>query len=268
MKLRRTHKNFSAEEKWVTQSLLYKDIAFNLEWNWEKAFSFAQKNGVAPYLYFKIVQINCQVPTDLNNALKKAYLTSLLRNTHITNTWKQLKQLIDSPVIPLKGIFLARHIYPDIALRPMSDIDILLSPHHAKNLFEQLNTNPANESNYRSTDHHLPGILFNNTLLEIHQSLFPDELKINLYNDDIWKSTQQYQNELNMSPHLNLIYLCLHIHYTMKRGGIRLSWFLDLVLLTQSDYFKAEKYDFEKFLEVSNTKDTVVEILNSCEYLS
>ena len=85
----------------------------------------------------------------------------------------------------------------------MSDIDILLSPHHAKNLFEQLNTNPANESNYRSTDHHLPGILFNNTLLEIHQSLFPDELKINLYNDDIWKSTQQYQNELNMSPHLN-----------------------------------------------------------------
>jgi len=96
-----------------------------LDWNYILEFSRIQ--GVSPILYKTLKNLNFRknilkefekdyIQTKSNNIIKYRELEKILK------IFK--KEKIE--VILLKGIYLAKYVYQDIGLRPMSDIDLLV----------------------------------------------------------------------------------------------------------------------------------------------
>ncbi len=100
---------------------------------WERVLQMAEENGVAPLLYAAIKKSKHErdLPIDCVERLRFAYLRSDTAN------WLALGELesllaeferVQIPVIVLKGGALVTTLYPESALRPMADLDLLI-PH-------------------------------------------------------------------------------------------------------------------------------------------
>ncbi|MGQ1787093.1 nucleotidyltransferase family protein [Saccharicrinis sp. GN24d3] len=257
---------------WIQGKITRPNEAFSIE----KAHLFALKNGLSPYLFHRIKDNKEIIPDELYPILKKDYFNALFRNTRIQNVWKEIQELLNAhhlSFVPLKGIFLAQYIYPDFNTRPMSDLDILIMYGQAQQAFDLLVSKGAQHSGEKQaahdkkTGHHLPGIIFKGVLIELHTSLFPLDVDYQIPNDLIEKSLIKYDNVFTLPPMLNFCYLCMHAYSTMRRGGIRLSWFLDLVLLSQSEYFKADKLELTKIIQQLNIQVPVLDVMKKAEFL-
>jgi hypothetical protein len=265
---------FSPEEYFVLKSIAGQSCRFSNDYSVADTHLFAVKNGLAPFLFHIYKDQKSTIPQALYNLLKKEYINSLVRNTKIHAVNKQIQFLLNSSgmeVISLKGIFLSANIYPDIALRPMSDIDILLTKDvdRAYDLLLSIGGTVGREEaeHDKNTGHHFPGILYKNVLIELHKSLFDLELSYQIDNSLIEKKIFTYKNFTSLNPLYNLIYFCLHAYSTMRNGGIRLSWFLDLILLHKSDVFK---YSPKEFIDATNelgVKNEVLDILLKAEFI-
>jgi len=113
--------------------LAARDVAVEMldEADWECLIALAQRHGVAPMLYATLKKRGIMPPPAIANQLRQIYLASASRNLHVFhelgNILREL-QAANIPVIPLKGAYLAQAIYGNIALRPMSDVDLLVKP--------------------------------------------------------------------------------------------------------------------------------------------
>ena len=104
-------------------------LSFDINWN--SLLERAQKEKIAPLLYVHIQNqsLPLKMPSVSLARLKEIYYTSSTKNILL---FEQLKTILESlqkakiKTIVLKGAFLAEHIYENIALRPMSDVDILI----------------------------------------------------------------------------------------------------------------------------------------------
>ncbi|MGH8058042.1 MAG: nucleotidyltransferase family protein, partial [Candidatus Entotheonellia bacterium] len=70
-----------------------------------------------------------QVPTAILARLGRSYQGNWARNTVLTQRWAELMTLLGREgvgVITLKGMALIHTVYPEIGLRPMADIDLLI----------------------------------------------------------------------------------------------------------------------------------------------
>jgi hypothetical protein len=98
---------------------------------WDDIIQLSIEHRVTPLLYhrFKTKNVNNHVPIRVMHRLQEAYLRSAWENTRLYyELSKVLKALQDGgiSVIVLKGAALAELIFQNIALRPMSDIDLLV----------------------------------------------------------------------------------------------------------------------------------------------
>ncbi len=268
--------SFTKEETFVLDYIKGKYPVFKPDFSVEKIQMYAARNGLSPYLFYLIKENQEAISGELYTLLKKDYLNSLFRNTRILNAWNDIRALLTAhslSYIPLKGIFIATHIYPDISLRPMSDLDILLLGEGAHKAFDLLLKNggiindeePAEHD--KKTGHHLQGIIYKGVLIELHTSLFALDMNYQIPNKLIEQQIIQYNGTTTLPPMLNLCYLCLHAHTTMRRGGIRLSWFLDLKLLAESPYLLSDNTELEKLMKDLNITHPVMEILTKTEFL-
>nr|WP_321452410.1 nucleotidyltransferase family protein [uncultured Carboxylicivirga sp.] len=241
------------EDRWVLSTLLGNITSFNSTFNQNHILHFSNKNGFSPFLYYLTTQKQIQLPEKLTLELKKAYFTSLLRNTKILTIRDELNKLFSAnnlkPLL-LKGCTLATSIYPDPALRPMSDIDILFFNNDAEKAHELLiasgGTCSYQEKEHdKRTGHQLPGIMYKGIHIEIHRSLFDTDLNYNISNPYLAKNLECDNTQINSE--LNFSYLALHAYYTMRRGGIRLSWFLDLILLTKKESLSDKLFNHHIF---------------------
>ncbi len=272
-----TENNFTAEENYILSILRKDGIPDSFYGSIEKAHQFALKNGLSPFVFHTIKDSNNQnIPFELYNLLKRDYLNALFRNIKIQAVWKELKQIFNEnnlTFVPLKGVFLAENVYPDFNTRPMSDIDVLLFNDDAKKVFDILKNKGAiifdekSAEHDKKTGHHLPGIYLNDVLIELHTSLFPLDMKYQIPNEILQKKLITKGNECHLHPLHNMAYLCLHTYTTMRRGGVRLSWFLDLILLSKLNSFKNLSPDFVKELKTINIWEPVIDILTKAEFI-
>jgi Uncharacterised nucleotidyltransferase len=102
------------------------------EQGWNDLLEFARKQGVLCYIYYALKQKNAE------NVLPEAWKSMIkLQLLHFsTGNIKHLLELEEisllfekaqAPVVFLKGSHLAFHVYPYPSLRPMGDIDIVVS---------------------------------------------------------------------------------------------------------------------------------------------
>jgi hypothetical protein len=118
--------NLSVEElERIAQELSRPD----LDWNYLTAAACA--HGVAPLIYHNLQRSRATrvLPPRPTETLRKSYYGNAARNSFL---YGELRNVLNAfrdkriEVIVLKGAALAETVYPNRALRPMSDIDLLV----------------------------------------------------------------------------------------------------------------------------------------------
>ena len=102
--------------------------------DWERVLEIARQNRLEPLLYRGVRRLpEGGVPSGALAALKEQYLANAARNALLLRALGRLLRALDAagiPVIVLKGACLAELAYPERALRPMGDIDLLVREEH------------------------------------------------------------------------------------------------------------------------------------------
>jgi len=223
----------------------------NLDWSIIKRY--ARQLGVSPLLFKHLSKEGRAhyVPDETMLYLRKSYVYQLGKNFRLYNEIDKILSLMNRsniPIVLLKGAYLAKYIYKDIALRPMGDIDILVregdseivqkkvielgykksTAYHASSFHEGLS--------YDDVKHLTPMVKSGCCPVEVHLDIFPD---VNHDSKDMintWETMQDtnqngYQLK-SLSPEYQIVYLCLHlcshINDETLDSGIRLFWFCDI----------------------------------------
>jgi hypothetical protein len=150
--------------------------------DWAALVAEAESQGLAPLVYHHLGAFGDLCPTEAKRSLRLLYLRHLHRNTILIQTLTEtLGALTDAGinVLVLKGAALCQTIYADHGLRPMRDIDLLVSKDQGTPAQKALIALGFTESSApRPLDHfHLPSL--HKTVdgvavcIELHTDLFP-----------------------------------------------------------------------------------------------
>ncbi len=109
--------------------------------DWPEVLAQANVHGLGPLLYFHLKAAGVSIPPEVRRELAGLYL----RHRHANRVRAQVAaeilaafQAEGIPALVLKGFALAHLLYPEPALRPMSDIDLLVKPVQARRAQEVL----------------------------------------------------------------------------------------------------------------------------------
>lgn len=127
------------------------------------------------------------VPGDLQQLLDRTYKTASFRSLQLQKGLLDIHQALVNagiPYIALKGAYLAFHAYPQPALRPMRDLDILVPEDQSIRAFNHLLSvgftrkvgYDGNIETAADHNHHLPPVVSpdGNIIVEIHNQLAHD----------------------------------------------------------------------------------------------
>ena len=217
---------------------------------WPKVMLYAKRFSIEPLLYrhLGIEEHSRYVPDDVLLALKKSYQLQAMRNMRIQGCIHQILRAMNEnniPVILLKGAFLATNLYPDIALRPMNDIDLLFRQEdilNACDLLIALGYDPPEPNAHQSQVHeqvsldflgeHLPPIVNRKIArIEIHSNI-KGRKNQTLLSDLIWKKSIEHTTEgycfRSLHPEHQILNLCVHLYQHIEIGSFTLYWFCDI----------------------------------------
>ena len=171
------------------------------------------------------------IPVGAKNRLRDAYRNFAIRNTSLFfDALKVLKSLADHqlPVIALKGLSLAKDIYGDIALRPMSDMDLLVKEEDLVRAGRILLTlgykqfYPAWESTLKIFHHLPPFTNKSGAIIELHWNIVDPDSPIKVDLDGLWERAcliTVYNVEVRaFSPEDLFLHLCIHACVHMQTG--------------------------------------------------
>ena len=242
--------------------------------DWSVFLENARENGVSALVYSKLNEIkeDCpNIPSKVFAELKKDYYLNATKNTLI---FEELGKALEAfkksglRVIVLKGAALAEKVYGNIALRPMSDIDLLVKEEDMMNVNEQLKT-----LDYRPIDASVDDIDFSSTYLttldyrtpeenspsfHIHwhfvNSTIPNESYIrNIKIDNIWRDAEETRiadvETLVMAPHHLLIHLSEHA-LRVTHSLSKLSFLCDI---NEAVNFYQERLDWGQLIDEAYT---------------
>jgi len=96
--------------------------------NWHSLPAQAEIYGMAPLLWHHLRNARAQIPEETTRVLRGLYLRHRLNNQIHTRVLLEMMEIFQKenirPIV-LKGLALAHTLYPDPALRPVSDLDLL-----------------------------------------------------------------------------------------------------------------------------------------------
>jgi hypothetical protein len=202
------------------------------------------------------------IPVEAGNRLRDSYRNCATKNTNLFfDASKVLKSLGDNrlPVIALKGLSVAKSVYGDIALRPMSDMDLLVKEEdlvRAGRILLALGYMQYFSAWERTQKilHHLPPFTSNSgTMIELHWNIVNSDSPIHPDLDGLWERACLIKIDnvevRALSPEDLLLHLCIHacIHL---RTGIDLIPLCDIARLIKTS---ADKIDWQIVIERATT---------------
>jgi hypothetical protein len=216
--------------------------------DWGALADAAEYHGLAPALY-RTTNRACPelVPENVAHRLRARYRESAKRNLIFTSKLLSLLDVFESEgvaVVPLKGPILAESLYPDPALRPCSDLDLLV---HKKDVPAALQL--LTREGY-GLGAHLARLSLR-TLLSLRAELLlsqeqmvPVDLQWEVSPADfpfcfdaqlLWRSLSRSRiagREVpSLSPEVQMLFLCVH---GAKHMWSRLLWLGDIARLAGS----------------------------------
>lgn len=189
--------------------------------NWDYLIRRAGDEGVDSLLYYHLK--NRQSAT--SNQLSAKYYSNLLFNIHLLDEFYDVLKRLHGKgiqVILVKGVFLIEKIYRNAALRPMSDVDVLI-----KKEALPLVMNEMSKAGYSLTPHGHIGFLKDGefpALIDFHWDIwFPET-------EDLWKRCVSFASGDIQAWTLDnedmLIYMA--IHQSVNHGMHKLIWLCDI----------------------------------------
>ena len=239
---------------------------FDKNLDWDYILGVNPLSPIIPLLFYNLKKITGKngISSSVVDVLRASYVAVLRKNIAI---YRELHGVLAElqnggiPVILLKGVALAEIVYPDVALRPMSDIDILVKKadlHSAVAVLSKLGyTSLHPDNNFYEGHHHIVpyrrkydkrGNFFT---IEIHHNVVPAPLMFRIDADYLWEDTQTFRaggiDALALSAERMLLHLCLHLSTTSFINGIRI-----LVDISETIRYYGEKLDWHSFVKKSN----------------
>ena len=257
-----------------TLSLIISERMQEIDWDsfsptdWDLLVGKAHVEGVGPLVYWTLSRSGkfSALPESARNSLRAMYTSTWIHNQRIFKELEVLSRLFNQaqiPVVVLKGACFALTIYPDIGLRPMGDLDLLVPASRlaeAVEIAESLgyaDANPeASPGLHDLLSHHAclqkpgPGSI----TLEIHYSLVADKSFVYAVPVDwFWEQTEalngpsqgRFEDLRMLTPAAQVLYAASHA--MLQHGGKNapLRWFYDLDRLIR---FYADRMDWDLLL--------------------
>jgi hypothetical protein len=133
--------------------------------NWEYLISMAYRHNISTLLY---KHLSCAsgpllIPQQLFNKLKKFYYSTAYLNLVLINEFRVICEAFASAhieLMPLKGISFLNTLYPDLAMRHLTDIDLLTKGEcleNAKKILENLGYESI-PTTFHSRDRHFHAV--------------------------------------------------------------------------------------------------------------
>ncbi len=229
--------------RWDSSAILEeRDLLARYSMDWEQCYQLIAANGVAPLIY-SIIRDQGVFPPKIEQKLQKAYEHNRVRNIYIFSELKNILRrfkVVGIPNILLKGVALSKEIYGGVALRPLTDMDLLVHPGETESALGELKLfgyeSLMPERGVNSS------LLFENevllakpgpirTVIEIHWSLldspyYQHYLDMNWF----WQTARKLDffgaPTLIFSPEAQLLHLCSH--FMLHHSGERLLWQHDI----------------------------------------
>ena len=212
-------------------------------YDWNEIIQQSERHRITPLLYrrLSLVGLDALIPAKVKEGLQKINLHSTLRNAQKYNELSKVVNLLkhdNTPVILLKGISLADLVYQTIALRPMTDIDLLVKYKDIQKVDKallQLGYESEIVSSLERHEQWMKHVTYVKRLegaddissIDIHTRLFeiPDL--------DPWLKTSRVNinsiDALMLGAEDLLLHLCVHLHFNLSRNGeSRLLWWHDI----------------------------------------
>ncbi len=199
----------------------------------------AENHGIAPLAHVHLKAAQVETPPDVTRQLLALYLRhrhdNQLRSRVLSDVLKTL-QAAGIETVVLKGAALSHTLYPDPALRPMSDLDLLLRKDEARaaqKVLAAMSGYSARHGKGRLEDsHHITTTLSSGgaaTLVELHHNVCGVEL------DALKKPPRPFalpdgSAAQTLSHEEMLWHLCNHMsRHSNVYQAIRLIWMTDIV---------------------------------------
>jgi hypothetical protein len=182
--------------------------------------TFNQISLLCPFVYhnLKDFQSRGEVPDEVLDPLKRGYYqtasSNLLKLNAATKIFKALQQE-DILAIPLKGIALVETLYKNPAIRPMTDIDLLVKTDDFQRIKDVLES-----IGYRLTDSYRGSYNFadekNRVLLDLHSKFLRYEILFRIDDAEIYKRlcNINFNDQVLirvLCPEHQLVHIALHL---------------------------------------------------------
>lgn len=215
---------------------------------WIEIVSLARRQTVGALLYWQLHKMDVKPHTNLWDKLKRAYSRQIQLYLQRKDAFQKISRSLRHAEIPalwLKGFALAHSVYPNPALRPMRDLDVLVplpQREHALTLVQELGyllAVPAHSQATQEMWHHYP--LRGSVAVELHYALIGLRSKILPASQLEWFWTQTrviHAGEMEFSaftPEAELLYLCAHAILQHGETEFILQRYLDLHLLIEKN---------------------------------
>jgi hypothetical protein len=205
--------------------------------DWQAAIEQARRYDVLALLFWQVRKLAGQthLPEADWQALHASFVGGMGRSLLL---YRQLAEILRRlaaegiPAILLKGLHLARWTYPELGLRPMADIDLLLRPEQLPQAAEALRgmgyDHPRRFSFSRELrrHQHIPPLCQpGKAPVELHWHIASPHSPLNVDLDGLWERAQAVEVDgapaLTLSTEDLLLHLSLHLLQDEFIGGLK-----------------------------------------------
>lgn len=201
--------------------------------DWDSFEKTALKHGVSPFIYYSLTNNGLTeiIPKEICNKLKAEYYRVAINNSILLDGFSKLSKIITNKIILLKGIELIQSLYPNIAIRTMGDIDILVEKECVLDNWNSLlhSKLECHSSGGKSklhlaqsleTGRHLPPIDAKRFWVEIHWNIFGERRLYEITKTAWVKPILSKNNIYRLSNEVMLIHLCSHFYKHLQSFAI------------------------------------------------
>jgi hypothetical protein len=249
--------------------------------DWRLLFADATTHGMAPIVYDLSARSGALTssPQDVAMALAGSYTRTLVSVRRLELRLGEIMRAFAThtqDILILKGPPLARRLYRDPALRPISDLDFLTRPgdlERAANTLVSLGYHALPGYGSARGFHALRGwTLIYQREEELFVELHWRPVSLASYQrafapKDLWRRSIPAEiggeNARLLDPEDELRYLC--VHYTAEHRGKRLIWLIDIARLLQS---LPENWEWQRFTTTTialGVATPLLGALNDCQ---
>jgi hypothetical protein len=241
----------------------------NRELSWNALLENGYQTEISSLLYYIVIQetsfkhtiiLNDSIKHKLKSIRMRLVITRLLQRTELFKIFDAFEDEC-IPVIPLKGSYLAETYYPDMTLRNMADIDILVYKSDIDRSIDCLSQlgyilDAREDDGLEDHKHpfHRSYIKFINDIpiqVEIHFHIALNSQLNNIKIEDFWHTATPISYKYNYvripCKELILLHCIWHTYLNFSKPGlIKLIWLIDIALLIKDRTRTIDWYYLEK----------------------